>query len=1212
MSQPKIDFSRERSAVRCSEALLEKFKSSSEVFRAVSNRFFLDRPTVESHIEGLSNPALKSLMVAGVFQEHQSPVILICPDPHECMRYYRDLIELLPAELISQYPSDDFSPYDLSSASVQTIKKQYHLGLDFASGIRKIYLVAAKSLVLKHVSVEAQQRNAIHVKTNQSISPQDLAEWCLERGYLKTSIILEPGEFSVRGDIFDLYPVNADPVRIEFFGDTIESIRIINPETQRSVETVDSMTAIPRSPLVLSPENKSKLIDKLHHHLDSQVKALETVEAEALSATLNNQVQAMEQSFIPDGLDYYAPLIEPDFQPLVETLPDNAIVVFDDWVMTENNLQGYTDRLSRQLDEGIAKGRLLDLDFRYHLSTEEGLAALNQRVGKRLYLDSFPISDTMPENASRFSMTLFAPPAFKADLKEAVKSFADFREKRYQVFVTTDNPQRVLDNCKEWDVPAQYVTDDGISKSELEKSQYDILISKNGLLEGFILEAENIVHFTDAELFSRHKKKLVVSASSASKRQDMETLKAIDELREGDYVVHYHHGIGRFVKLAQIEIDGEKREYLTIQYGGNDRLHVPADQVNLLSRYRGSGDTPPKLNKMGGIDWSKTKSKVQKSIRSIARELMELYASRARSRGFQFEPDSPWQVELEEAFPYTETPDQWQSILDMKNDMESDKPMDRLICGDVGYGKTEVALRGIFKAVLSGKQVAVLVPTTILAQQHFNTLTDRFKPYPVRVGLLSRFRTPKEQKEVLTRLAMGECDVVVGTHRLLQKDVHFKDIGLVVVDEEQRFGVAHKEKLKQIRKEVDVLTLSATPIPRTLYMSISGVRDMSLINTPPVNRSPIKTFVGPYNPAQVRMAILQEVDRGGQVFFVHNRVQTIYAKETELADLVPEVRFAVAHGQMKEHELETIMLDFAQQKYDVLVCTTIIETGLDLPNVNTIIIDRADRFGLAQLYQIRGRVGRSETQAYAYCYYNQDQILTQDAQERLRAIREFTTLGSGYQIALRDLEIRGVGNILGAEQHGHMVAIGFDLYCQMLEESINELQGKVTETREDSVIDLNVTAFIPDEWVGDKNVKLTEYKRLADIRSKRSLEIIQAEWRDRFGEIPQEAQQLIKLVQLRITATDLNITSVREDQEYLRISVPYSLKEWMQYQAKLPPEIGGKARWVPAVTSREGSQPVLLVKQVAMKGSDQVQYLETLFDHLRTLTQTGEPVEKKA
>jgi transcription-repair coupling factor (superfamily II helicase) len=805
----------------------------------------------------------------------------------------------------------------------------------------------------------------------------------------------------------------------------------------------------------------------------------------------------------------------------------------------------------------------------------------------------------------KFTLTLTAPDQFKADLKKACEAWGKLRRDGIQIYVTTDHPQRVLDACKENDVPAVYWADGG--KHDRDDASYttlDVVLSKVGPTEGFILPNEKLAHFTDTELFGRRlKRNLSQKATPLGKRENIDVINSIDDLRQGDFVVHVKHGIGKFIELTRITLDGEQREYLSVQYAGSDRLHVPVEQVHLLSRYRGAGEAAPKLSKMGGMDWSSVKKKVKKSIQVIAKDLMKLYAQRAKVKGHCFDADSPWQIEMEESFPYTETPDQWQAIVDTKTDMESDKPMDRLICGDVGYGKTEVAVRALFKATLSGKQSAFLCPTTILAQQHFNGLAERFSPYPVRVGLLSRFRSPKEQREVLDRLAVGECDIVVGTHRLLQKDVRFNALGLVVIDEEQRFGVSHKEKLKQLRTEVDVLTLSATPIPRTLYMALSGVREMSLINTAPVNRSPIKTFVGPYNPAQIRMAILQEVDRGGQVFFLHNRVQTIYAMAQQLNELIPEVRIGVGHGQMNEHDLENVMLDFAQQQYDVLLCTTIIESGLDIPNANTIIIDRADRFGLSQLYQIRGRVGRSQVQAYSYCYYDPEREITTDAKERLRAIREFTTLGSGYQIALRDLEIRGVGNILGSEQHGHMVAIGFDLYCQMLDESLEELKGNVVEEKEDAIIDINITALIPEKWVGSKDVKLREYKRLSLIKTDLSLEMIQVEWKDRFGPIPKPTLQLVKLVQLRLMATELDIPLVRTDDESLRINVPFSLQEWMKYQAQLPPAIGKKARWVPGVTSKQGSTPVLLVKLVGMDGEDQVDFLMELFKGLKAIKQ---------
>lgn len=1208
-SASPLSTGRSSNTCRQSQWLQKRINAHAPMMQALENRFHLKQDEINVTLENMANPALKALTLASLLQSYQQPVVVITADPQHSLGLYRDLIELIDRDQVVLYPAEDISPYDLATVPIKTLKQQVAIAEQFEAQRPQITLIAAKSLVIKHLAPKALWSHALTLKVKQTIAPSDLATQCLERGYVKASIILEPGEFSNRGDIFDLYPVNGNPVRIEFFGDIIETIRVIDIETQRSVEKIDSVSAIPSHWLLLSPDNKQALIDAMQSQLTIHTERLDPVDAEALRITVENQISALAQSFMPDGLDYYTPLLDDRFETLIDQLPDNSLIVYDDWAMIANNLEGFTDRLTRQYEENVLKGRMLDINFRYHVDASPALKQLKTKLTKRLYLDNYPVGDTYgttidtSSNNSILTLPFEAPHGFKADLSLAAKAFKEQRQEGFQIFVTTDSPQRVLDSCKEWDVPAQYVPDDGLPLKDFIEGNLDVLVSKTGLTEGFLIPDAKLIHYTDTELLGRRQKKLVIKSASANKRDDMETIKAIDELREGDFVVHAKHGIGRFVKLAQIQIDGQKREYLTIQYAGNDKLHVPAEQVKQLSRYRGSGDHPPKLNKMGGIDWGKTKTKVQKSIRSIARELTELYAVRARARGFSFDPDSPWQVELEEAFPYVETPDQWQAICDTKENMESDKPMDRLICGDVGFGKTEVAVRAIFKAVLSGKQVAVLVPTTILAQQHFNTISERFKAYPVKVGLLSRFRSPKEQKEVVDRLVVGECDVVVGTHRLLQKDVRFKDLGLVVIDEEHRFGVSHKEKLKQLRKEVDVLTLSATPIPRTLYMSISGVRDMSLINTPPVNRLPVKTYVGPYNPAQVRMAILSEIDRGGQVYFLHNRVQTIYAKLEELQQLVPEVRFGVGHGQLNEHDLENVMLEFGQQQYDVLLCTTIIESGLDIPSANTMIVDRADRFGLAQLYQIRGRVGRSDVQAYAYCYYDQDQILTQDAQQRLRAIREFTSLGSGYQIAMRDLEIRGVGNILGSEQHGHMVAVGFDMYCDMLQESIEELQGNIRQHRDDAIIDINVTAFIPDEWVGDKNVKLTEYKRLADINSNRALDIIQAEWRDRFGEIPEPTLQLVQLVKLRIQATELGIPWVREDEEHLKIAIPYTLQEWLKIQATLPPDIGKKARWVPGMTAKVGSTPTLLVKQGIMKGKDQLAFLATLFDRIQAFQQ---------
>lgn len=1219
--------------------LLERFRQVDWV-KTLANRYWLrldQQPggVIEAHLENVSNPSVKALAMAAVFKHLGKPLVVICQDPQSALKYRFELRQCLPQEQVEIYPTEDFTPYDQSIFPVSSLKEQYRLlhrlhalqggvtqyepelpstakfppgGGQGGISTPFILLLSPKNLLLKHLTIEEIDRHAIRLKIGEDISPDALVKQCLNLGYLRTGLIMDPGEFSSRGDIFDIYPVNGDPVRIEFFGESVESIRRIDVDNQRSIESLQEVVAIPRSGIILTPEYRQLLEQKALERFENQKKRLTAVEAEGLESTLNNQLQSLEQEFLPDGIDYYAPLVHTDcYKTVLDYLPQDAVAVFDDWQVLTNHLAGLSDRLERQYQEGIEKGRLLDLDFKYHVTDADALSQLQGSLPRRLFLDTLPLgADGMFRTGGLsaehiFSMTLSAPEQFKANLREAAETFESYRRKGYQVFISTDHPQRVLDACREGDVPAIYWPDDGLSPDDASWQGQELIIAKSGFQEGFVLPDEKMIHFTDGELFGRRLKRLLMEKKTGAKREDIDVINSVQDLRPGDYVVHVKHGIGQFVELTRITIDGETREYLTVQYSGSDRLHVPVDQVNLLSRYRGSGEKPAKLSKMGGIEWGSVKRKVKKSIQNIAKDLMALYARRAKARGLIFEADSPWQVEMEEAFPYTETPDQWKAITDMKTDMESEKPMDRLICGDVGFGKTEVAIRGVFKCVLSGKQAAILAPTTILAQQHFNTITERFKPYPVRIGLLSRFRSPKEQKEVTQRLAAGECDVVIGTHRLLQKDVKFKDLGLLVIDEEQRFGVAHKERIKQMRHEVDVLTLSATPIPRTLYMSLSGVRDMSIINTPPVNRSPIQTYVGPYNPAQIRMALLQEVDRGGQAYFVHNRVQTIYAVAQQLKELIPEVRFTVAHGQMAGDDLENIMLDFAQQQFDVLICTTIIESGLDIPNVNTIIVDRADRFGLAQLYQIRGRVGRSNVQAYAYCYYDPERPLTEDGKDRLRAIREFTTLGSGYQIALRDLEIRGVGNVLGSEQHGHMVAVGFDLYCQMLEESIQELQGEAVPKKEPAIIDLNVTALIPDNWIGDRDVKLTEYKRLADIDTELALEIIQAEWKDRFGEIPAETQQLIRLVRLRIWATDLSIPLVRADEDYIRINVPYTLQEWMFLQNKLPPQMARKARWIPAVTSKQGSLPTLIIKHLGMDADDQVEFLTTLFQQLQKI-----------
>ena len=1172
-------------------------------------------------LEGIANPSIKALVIASLFQQLKAAgrsLILVCPDPTTLMRYQVDLETLLKQEAyerdVIHYPPDFFSPYDLALTPTLVLRQHFFFleRLKHSKEQPSLFLLPAKNLMLQFPSLEDRYRHGLSIEEDQELDPEAVMKHCLAMGYSQTGLILEPGDISRRGDILDIYAINGPALRLSFFGDTIESIREIDPESQRSTQTVQQFQVLPRSALVLTEERRPDLEQQLLDLLAEQSKATGGMALEGLAATIQNQIQALEQDFLPDGLEYYAPLLHKDYTSLGECLPDEAVLVIDDWDTLTNQIQGTADRLDNQYKESIDKGRLLNLGVHTHLTEVETVSSLQLSEKDQLFLDPFPSQDERQSAAIAYEkLDLESLERYQADMPKAVAAFQKFREQGFQVLVVTDYPQRVLDTCKEADVPAEYWSEDGTGLTHRKEAEagdpmpgFEVIIAKSGLQDGFRLNDFKLAYFTDAELFGRHRLRKIIHQQGNKKKDDADTIQSLKELRPGDYVVHIKHGIGQFVELGQIRMDGQKREYLTIQYRGNDKLYVPVDQVNLLSRYRGAGEAKPQLSKIGGAEWKSVKKKVKKSLQNIAKELVQLYAARQKTEGFAFEGDSPWQVEMEQSFPYQETPDQWQAILDAKKDMESNKPMDRLICGDVGFGKTEVALRALFKSVLSGKQAAILVPTTILAQQHFNTVFERFQPYGVKVGLLSRFRSPKDQKEIVQKLKDGEVDVVIGTHRLLQKDIRFKDIGLLVIDEEHRFGVSHKEKIKQLRNHIDVLTMSATPIPRTLYMSLSGVREMSLINTPPVNRLPVQTFVGPMNPAQMRMAILQEVDRGGQVYYMHNRVGTIYGVAEQVKELIPEIRIAVAHGQMNPADLETAMLDFANRQYDLLLCTTIIESGVDIPTANTLIIDDADRYGLAQLYQIRGRVGRSDIQAYAYLYYSPEKTLTEDAKNRLRAIREFTALGSGYQIAMRDMEIRGVGNILGADQHGHMIQVGFDMYCEMLNSAIEAVQeGKpeAEDLEEPSIIDLNVTAFIPEKWVGDRDVKLTEYKRLAAIKAEAALDVIQAEWLDRFGPIPKETKQLVQLARLRIQATELDIPLVRADEEYLRISVPYSLQDWMKLQERLPVKIGKKLRWVAPVRSMETSTPTLLAKLQIMSGEDQVKFVVQLFKELKRL-----------
>ena len=1207
----------------------------------------------ELHITGLSDSA-KSLVLSLLHHEIKRPFFLVAQDHHHAARYHQEISNLSRFNVFL-YPASEVSPYEQVLQSQDTIAAQMELLQHIIKNESDPYIVIlpARALMQRVLDRKTLENNTLKVKKGDSLDLNSLRLELVRLGYSKESIVTLRGEFSSRGDIIDIFPSAGLPVRIELFGEEVESIRHFSAETQRSIEELTEIEVFPRWWAVL--EDPELAAERLKEAAEKAKEKISESAYETLLSVIEADLQTIQAKSYPESMEYYSSFINPEFCTLLHYVPENALLLFDEWDSVAMALRSNEKRLQETYDEGVQSGRLLPLPRPLHLTMEE-FAELSPKC-QRVFLVQMPGVESAYEggNGDKSAIVQFDchnVDRFNSQLKQMVDKVKSWLKEGYRIVISSEQPQRVIGLLHEWDCPAVYLTasregansagvigenaastaadpgankpagplvpfgkgqnaaaaspaapgQGGFSADWISSQGPGVWVTRQGFVGGFKLEDVHLVSITDAELFGQKRKPTTYRRPVAEKNYERFT--NIADLKVDDYVVHLKHGIGQFVGVQRIAYDNQTREYLTVQYSGDDRLYVPVDQINLLSRYRGSGESAPRLSRLGGADWESTKKRVKKSVKAVAEELVRLYAIRAQQEGFQALPDTPWQYEMEEAFPYEETPDQWQAIMDVKKDMESSKPMDRLICGDVGFGKTEVAIRSIFKTVMSGRQAVILVPTTVLAQQHFNNLCDRFAPYPIRIGLLSRFRTAKEQKDVVNRLATGECDVVVGTHRLLQKDILFKDLGLVVIDEEHRFGVAHKEKLKQLRIMVDILTMSATPIPRTLNMAISGVRDMSLINTPPVNRSPVKTYVGEHRPQIVRTAILHELERGGQVFFLHNRVETIQSIALELKELCPEARITIGHGQMQERELENVMLEFANHEYDILVCTTIIESGLDIPNANTIIIDQADRLGLAQLYQIRGRVGRSDLQAYCYCLYRPEKVITDQAQNRLKAIREFTTLGSGYQIALRDMEIRGVGNILGSEQHGFMIAVGFDLYCKLLGESVAEVQGQAVDYDADTQIDINVTAFIPDEYIPDPEHRIIEYKRLADVKSERELTILTDEWRDRFGPIPEQVQSLAQIVKLRLIASKANVSAVKPDMVGLRMLVSYRLNQWLPIQNRLPKHLAQRTVYKPGSPGAMGPSPYILVKSDGLEPVEQLYLLEELLSAMVAFQQT--------
>ena len=1050
------------------------------------------------------------------------------------------------------------------------------------------------------------KESCLNIMVGQTLDMEEIKHLLTGMGYERMGQVDGMGQFSVRGGILDVFPLTEEvPVRIELWGDEVDSIRSFDAESQRSIQQMDEVTIYPAAELILTKKDIEEGILRLEADEKKQEKAFrdqkKPEEAQRIRRAVGELVESLKEGFDVQTLDAYIRYFCKDTVSFLDYMKEVGAKV----TLVSSGAAGKTAEkkqaagLTLILDEPQRmkeKAETVETEFRESMShrLEQGYILPGQA-------DLLFASKTVPAHRAladchtphsifmtgldqrlpgmtpkaKYSLTGKNLNSYQNSFEILIKDLTKWKKDGYRVVLLSASrtrASRLAGDLREYDLRAFCPEDAGRPVAPGE-----IMVTYGKLHKGFEYPLIKFVVITEGDMFGVEKRK------KKRKKYNYEGKKisSFSELSVGDYVVHESHGLGIYKGIEKIEQDHVIKDYIKVEYGDGGNLYLPATRLEGIQKYAGADAKVPKLNKLGGTEWTKTKTKVRTAVREIAKELVELYAARQDAEGFQYGPDTVWQKEFEEMFPYDETDDQLTAIDDTKRDMESKKIMDRLICGDVGYGKTEIALRAAFKAVQEEKQVVYLVPTTILAQQIYNTFVQRMKDFPVRVDMMSRFRTPGEMKKTVEGLKKGYVDIIVGTHRVLSKDVQFKNLGLLIVDEEQRFGVTHKEKIKQMKQNVDVLTLTATPIPRTLHMSLIGIRDMSVLEEPPVDRVPIQTYVMEYNDEMIREAIHRELGRGGQVYYVYNRVNNIDEVANHVASLVPDANVAFAHGQMNEHQLEKIMLDFINGDIDVLVSTTIIETGLDIPNANTMIIQDADRLGLSQLYQIRGRIGRSNRTSYAFLMYKRDKMLKEDAEKRLQAIREFTELGSGIKIAMRDLEIRGAGNILGAEQHGHMEAVGYDLYCKMLNEAVIALKGGQEEEETfETVVDCDIDAFIPDGYIKNEYLKLDVYKRISAIETDDEYMDMQDELIDRFGDIPKSVDNLLRVAELKALAHRAYVTEVDINTQEIRIELYPKAKLDV---TGIPALIAG---YKTALRFAQGEKPVLFYQDKGKKHKD--------------------------
>ncbi|WP_320664450.1 transcription-repair coupling factor [Prochlorococcus sp. MIT 1223] len=1127
------------------------------------------------NLNGTSRLA-NGIILSSLAKTNNSPLLIIVPTIEEAAKWY-PILCLLGWDKSNIYPSSEVSPFDDNEPSTEILWGQLQVLSELISeeNNQNYCIVATERCLQPHLPPpEFIKKLSIQLKDNMDVDLEDLSNKLTKIGYERRNTVDQEGTWSRRGDIVDIYPVNNElPIRVEFFGDAIDKIKEFDPISQRSQDRINTICI---TPIGITPLISEKILEERQNiNLDS----LNTINPYSDL----NETDKVSRKLL--GVAWKKP------SNLIDYINDETLIVIED----KNQCIAHGNYWVNQIQKDIQTSKsILDI------YDKEACTALLPNVEKTLLsLDEYKlvelsstnnINSTSKNNHDINEKSLqFLPNQFgklATDIKDYIKQ-------NNSIFLLSAQPSRAVALLQEHDCHSQFVVNpvdyETIKLLNSQKIPVALKCTSEAKIEGFYLPTFKILIITDKEFFGQQS---IINSSYIRRRRKAHS-KSIDpyKLHPGDYVVHRSHGIGIFKKIEKVTMAGEIRDYLVVKYL-DGTLRVAADQLGSLGRYRSSSDKAPKINKLGGTSWFSTKERARKGLKKVALDLVKLYAEREKQSGFAYPQDGPWQKELEDSFPYEATKDQVSAVLDVKKDMENEKPMDRLVCGDVGFGKTEVAIRAIFKAITSGKQIALLAPTTILAQQHWRTLSERFAPYPIKVSLLNRFRTTSEKNEILEGLDEGTIDAVVGTHQLLNKKTKFAKLGLLVIDEEQRFGVNQKEKIKSLKKSVDVLTLSATPIPRTLYMSLSGVREMSLITTPPPLRRSIKTNLSHMDDEAIRSAIKQELDRGGQVFYVVPRVDGIEEIGIKLRNMIPNIKLIIAHGQMSEGDLENSMIAFNEGEADLMLCTTIIESGLDIPRVNTIIIEDSHRFGLAQLYQLRGRVGRSGIQAYAWLFYPDKVKLNDSSRQRLKAIQQFTSLGSGYQLSMRDMEIRGVGNLLGVEQSGQMEIIGFDLYMELLQEALSDIQGQNIPKVDETQIDLPLTAFIPADYIIDNDEKIAAYRFASKCNTRKEIIELAANWTDRYGPIPKAVESLLELMKLKIIARKCGITRIRSEKPNIVLETNMDEPGFKLLRKGLPNHLHGRL-----IYKRNNRNSEVLARGIALQSIDkQIDQLISWFE----------------